>query len=134
MTFRPYVPEDLPKLQSLAIELWPDEPDYVPGRETVFVAEDSGALIGFASVSVRDYVNDCEDCPCPHLEGWFVQEPHRGKGIGRALIQAVEQWARERGFTELTSDTWTWNKASVAAHERVGFALTSEIQYFRKEL
>lgn len=134
MTIRPYAADDLPGLRALANELWPDEPDYAPGRETVFVAEEAGALIGFASVSVRDYVNDCEHCPCPHLEGWFVQEPHRGKGIGRALIHAVEDWAREGGFTELTSDTWTWNKASIAAHERAGFALTSEIQYFRKEL
>lgn len=134
MNIRPYTSEDRPQLQVLAQSLWPDEADYEPGREHVFVAEIEGRLIGFASLSVREYVNDCEHCPCPHLEGWFVHDSHRGNGIGRALICAVEDWARGQGFTELTSDTWTWNKASITAHARVGFALTSEIQYFRKNL
>jgi len=40
----------------------------------------------------------------PYLEAWFVEASFRKQGIGRALMNALEQWAISRGFTELASD------------------------------
>jgi aminoglycoside 6'-N-acetyltransferase I len=55
-------------------------------------------------------------------------------GLGRSLIAAIEEWARVRGFTELSSDTLLSNTLSRTVHPRLGFEPTEQIQYFRKEL
>src|SRR5690606_18460796 len=89
---------------------------------------------GFASFSVRPFVDGCDSMPCPHLEGWWVEPDLRRQGIGTALVAAVEQWARERGFTELGSDTELTNGLSRGVHPRLGFEPTEQIQYFRKRL
>lgn len=56
-----------------------------------------------------------------YLEGWFVDADYRGRGIGAALVQAVEDWALARGHRELASDTQVTNRISQQAHERLSF-------------
>jgi aminoglycoside 6'-N-acetyltransferase I len=100
----------------------------------VFVAEDAGKLLGFAEVGTRAYAEGCETSPVGFLEGWFVEEHARGSGVGRALVQAAETWARERGLTEFGSDTWLDNEASIQAHQALGFAVTERLVCFLKRL
>jgi GNAT superfamily N-acetyltransferase len=38
------------------------------------------------------------------VEGWFVREPFRNRGVGRELMRAAEQWARARGCREMASE------------------------------
>jgi aminoglycoside 6'-N-acetyltransferase I len=49
---------------------------------------------------------------------------NRHKGIGRALIQAAEGWAKEQGISELGSDTELENTGSKEAHKAWGFEET----------
>jgi aminoglycoside 6'-N-acetyltransferase I len=42
--------------------------------------------------------------PVAFLEGWYVDPDYRGARVGRRLVEAVEAWAREQGFSELASD------------------------------
>ena len=101
----------------------------------VFVAEDvTGKLIGFAEVGTRAYAEGCETSPVGFLEGWFVEEHARGSGVGRALVQAAETWARDRGLTEFGSDTWLDNVASIRAHRALGFTETERLVCFLKHL
>ncbi len=103
--------------------------------ETVFVWEsETGALGGFASVSVRPWADGCEEAPVPYLEGWYVAEGLRLQGIGRALVQAAEDWARKAGFAELGSDARLDNPVGLRAHRRLGFEPTEQLQLFRKSL
>lgn len=135
MPIRPFVIGDLAELQVIASKLWPDDDPYVPSTEQVFVWEDeSGILRGFACVSVRLFVDGAHHSPCPHIEGWYVEPEFRGAGVGKALVEAIEEWCKSQGFVELTSDTWTWNTDSIEAHKAVGFDLTDEVQFFRKGL
>lgn len=128
-------PLDMSRVRELAHQLWPDEPLYDFQGEHVFVWErDNGSLAGFASVSVRPWVDGSESEPCPHVEAWFVEADLRRRGVGRALILAIEDWCRERGFTELTSDTGLDNDVSLRAHSAIGFNPTERIQYFQKSL
>jgi aminoglycoside 6'-N-acetyltransferase I len=99
----------------------------------VFIAEDSGP-VGFLELSVRPYANGCDSRPVPFVEGWYVKPSARGRGVGRALMLAAEDWSRERGFLEIGSDTETSNEASAEAHERCGFAETERVIYFRKSI
>lgn len=97
--------------------------------------DDDGRAIGLAEASLRrDYVNGTESSPVGFLEAWFVQPDHRGRGVGRALVAAVEDWTRGRGCRELASDALLDNTGSHAAHAACGFEETERVVYFRKRL
>jgi aminoglycoside 6'-N-acetyltransferase I len=109
---------------------WLDRPDQV-----TFVAErDSGGLCGLVEAGTRPFANGVDEAPCAFVEGWFVDEDVRRTGVGRALIAAVEAWARSRGFTELGSDTEIWNERSQQAHQSLGFEERERVVHFRKRL
>jgi GNAT superfamily N-acetyltransferase len=113
--------------------LWGD--DGGGDDETVFVWEsDTGLLGGFVSVSLRPWAEGCAGAPVPYIEGLYVTEDLRRQGIGRALIQQAEAWAREGGFAELGSDVPLDNPISLQAHRRLGFVPTERLQFFRKSL
>jgi aminoglycoside 6'-N-acetyltransferase I len=102
----------------------------------VYLAEYKGGNpIGFAEVSVRqDHVDGASICPVPYLEAWFVDEPFRKHGVGRALMAAVEQWASSRGYTELASDAEIENAASIRLHKMLGFSEVDRNVTFLKKL
>jgi GNAT superfamily N-acetyltransferase len=74
----------------------------VPGYAgTVMVAAPaSGAFCGFADVCIRYE----DDTAFAYLRGWYVEPEFRRRGIGRRLLESVEQWAVARGLTALASD------------------------------
>lgn len=103
--------------------------------EAVLLAEASdGTLLGFAELSLRPYAEDCRTSPVAFLEGWYVIPAARRNGVGRALVSAAEQWARERGCHEFASDTELDNSLSAAAHWALGFEDAGTIRCFRKDL
>ncbi|MEZ6317652.1 MAG: GNAT family N-acetyltransferase [Phycisphaerales bacterium] len=104
-------------------------------RHRVFIARDeTGRAIGFAEVSLREYADGCHTHPVGYLEGWFVAEPVRRTGVGRALVTACEAWARDQGCREFASDSELTNEVSLLAHEHLGFEPVDDIRCFRKDL
>ena len=112
----------------------------VPGMlgddgSAVLVAEaGDGALVGYAQVGTRPYVDGCRSSPVGYLEEWWVAPELRRHGIGRLLVEAGERWAAARGCTEMASDTTLDNTLSQAAHERLGYEETDRIVQYRKAL
>lgn len=105
--------------------------------QVAFVAEradDDSRLCGFAEASVRPFANGVDEAPCAFLEGWWVDAEARRKGVGRALVAAVEAWARSRGFAELGSDALLDNILGQRAHRALGFEERERVVYFRKRL
>ena len=96
---------------------------------------DDGAALGFAEAALRrDYVNGCKTSPVAFLEGIFVTPEARGQGVARALVGAVEDWAREQGCTEFASDTAPDNFVSQDMHRALGFEETQRVVFFKKVL
>ncbi|WP_368561757.1 aminoglycoside 6'-N-acetyltransferase [Pseudoxanthomonas sp. UTMC 1351] len=125
--------------------LWPDEAaeqladeieEMLSGGTVGFLAFDKQHVaIAFAEATLRhDYVNGTESSPVGFLEGWYVAPQWRGKGVGRALVMTVEEWARDQGCREFASDALLDNTASLAAHVACGFEETERVVYFRKWL
>jgi aminoglycoside 6'-N-acetyltransferase I len=125
--------------------LWPDEDPselyadvedlLADPTQAAFVAErDDGRLCGFAEASVRRYANSNDESPCAFLEGWWVDADVRRTGVGRALLAAVEDWARAHGFTELGSDALLDNTLGHQVHRALGFEERERVVYFRKWL
>jgi aminoglycoside 6'-N-acetyltransferase I len=150
MKIRPVEPNDRAEWLRLLLGLHPElrEADHVPSIDaylsgssieelipsTVFVAErKDGRLGGLLELSVRNYAEGCTG-NTPYVESWYVDEDLRGTGVGRALMEAAEQWAREHGATVLASDAVVDNSLSHAAHRALGFEVVESIVVFRKRL
>lgn len=87
-------------------------------RHPVLVAERDGEVAGFARLS--DHTDRCV------YEGVgehavYVAREARGRGIGRALLEALAEEADRRGYYKLTSRIFAENAASRAAHLAAGF-------------
>jgi len=94
-----------------------------------------GEPVGFAEVSIRvDHVEGTSSTPVPYLEGWYVAPAHRGRGIGTALLEFTETWARKRGYSEIASDAEIVNEESILLHGRRGFAEVGRTVHFVKTL
>jgi aminoglycoside 6'-N-acetyltransferase I len=139
-------PGDAAEHARMRIALWPDEDadDLAQGTQQIlgdpdqvaFVAERPAGdgLCGMVEAGVRPFANGIDEQPCAFVEGWWVDADVRRGGVGRALIEAVEDWARERGFHELGSDALLDNVPSHTAHERLGFEERERTVTFRKFL
>lgn len=101
----------------------------------VALAEIGTEVVGMAEVSIRrDHVEGTTVTPVPYLEGWFVTEAYRRRGIGRALLGFVEKWASGHGFTEMASDAEIQNSHSIRLHGRLGFREVGRSVHFVKRL
>ncbi|GAB3700586.1 GNAT family N-acetyltransferase [Spirosoma flavus] len=124
---------DFQEWQQLALALWPDttesemtdvlkEINESP-KQAAFIARDNQQkAIGFINLSLRnDYVPGASQTPVAFVEGIYVAPDCQQQGVGRALIQQAEQWAREQGSKELASDVVIDNTLGEAFHKGVGF-------------
>ena len=57
-----------------------------------------------------------------------------GRGIGRMLVAAAEEWARSKGCKEMASDTWIDSEKSQRAHEAMGYEIVDRCVNYRKKL
>ena len=136
--------EDRASWVQLRSQLWPSCPperhrleiDHLMASSgLVAVACVHGELVGFAEGSIRlDHVEGTSSAPVPYLEGWYVTEAYRGRGVGRALLTFVERWARESGYRELASDAEIENETSIRLHSTLGFNEVSRTVHFVKSL
>jgi len=134
MIIRAYEPRDRDAVESLAPRLcigiapWIDATamlDAIRGwvrasleDGTVFVAEDEGTVVGFACVGERDHFTGLR---LAHVGELVVAEDSESRGVGRALMAAVESWARDRGLARILLETGAANDAARAFYARLGF-------------
>ena len=131
---------DLDAWAALRHALWPECPLETAREEAgaILASPDEGAwllwdgddAVGFSEAQVYDGA----DGPYAHVEGWYVDPAHRGKGLGQELIGALEQWCLHRAIQRLTSDTTKDYPLSPAAHSRAGFRVLHRFTIFLKEL
>jgi molybdopterin synthase catalytic subunit len=105
------------------------------GVPSVALVADAGGgrLCGFVEISIKP-LDGFATSPVGYIEGWYVDEPHRRKGLGRRLIDAAGEWARSHGCTEVGSGCDVWNHTSREAHLAIGFRLMDDVLFFRKSL
>lgn len=89
----------------------------------IFVADDEGKLAGLAEVYLR------QDEPHPltivhrygHLQSLIVSALYRKSGLGRQLVAAVQQWAKEHQATEIQLDVWEFPEGPLQFYEARGY-------------
>jgi GNAT superfamily N-acetyltransferase len=100
-----------------ALAAWFDDP--AKPDEAMLVAELDGTPAGCAYlVTLVDYFNER---PHAHLSVLAVEKRAEGKGVGSALLDASEQWARSRGSDRLTLSALVTNSRARSLYERRGF-------------
>jgi len=145
MTIRNPRDRDRPEWLRMRRALWDDCPGERQVREMeetlgsdteeVFVAErPCGLLCGFLEASLRSRADGCDSTPVGYIEGWYVDDDVRRRGVGRELVQAAEAWARSRGCRQMASDAELWNEVSHRAHGALGYEETARLVLFKKDL
>lgn len=90
------------------------------GGHVALVATDDGDVLGFGSLSpYRDrpaYNTSVEDSV-------YVHRDHRGRGVGRVLLDALIGTARNHGFHTVVARVVGGHDASIALHTAAGFGV-----------
>jgi GNAT superfamily N-acetyltransferase len=88
----------------------------------VLVAERADAVVGM--VAAQLLVSTAEGGLAALVEDMVVAASERGRGAGRALLEAVEAWARARGATRLQLLADRGNVGALRFYARLGWART----------
>ena len=85
---------------------------------TVLVAQLEGRVAGLISLVERRHFTGEVDAYVGEL---VTDEALEGRGVGRALMAAAEQWAAGRGLSRIILDTGARNHRARRFYERFGF-------------
>ena len=84
------------------------------------------AVLDDQPVGMASGVPSTDDGVVEIISMWIAPAA-RGRGVGAALVKAIEQWARNRGARVLRLDVADGNRAACQLYQRNGFAFTGEL-------
>lgn len=123
MTIRTALPEDAEQIARLLGQLgYPSSAEQVRGRlerVTTIVAEQDGHVVGVAATHLRHNLE--RDEPTCRLTALVVDEPARGRGVGRALLEAVVADAEGSGCERVEVTLRPHRSAAEALYRSLGF-------------
>lgn len=145
MIIRKAVIDDAEIVAGLAVKMWDSHTIYELKEEftsyinmncgVIFLAVSDDMPVGFAQCGLRrDYVEGTCSSPVGYLEGIFVNEEYRKRGIAKELLKTCEKWAKEQGCEEFASDCELINNDSLKFHLNAGFKEANRIICFTKKL
>ena len=99
--------------------------DLIPGLQAhptslVFLAYRDGRPVGLA-ICFRGFSTFAAR-PLVNISDYFVQPEHRGAGIGRKLLGAIEAYARLHGCCKLTLEVQENNHHAQRVYSAAGFS------------
>ncbi|MAX70562.1 MAG: GNAT family N-acetyltransferase [Flavobacteriaceae bacterium] len=125
--------QDMPRVLELINELaiYEKEPDAVEvtvadlekdgfgddKKFTCFVIEDNNMVEGLALVYTR---YSTWKGNVLHLEDLIVNEKHRGKGLGKKLLDTVVKYGKNLGVKRVSWEVLDWNEPAITFYEKNG--------------
>lgn len=133
---------DAGRLAALSRELgYPVTLDELEGRLTDLLARDGdivlvaegegGQVVGWVHGSEQRLLESARRC---ELLGLVVDALVRGRGVGRHLVTAVEEWAVARGLEQMAVRSNVTRTESHPFYERLGYARVKTQHAYRKRL
>ena len=99
-------------------------------RHPILVAEDGGAVVGWAALSpwsARQAYEETAEL------SFYVKDGHHGQGIGRKLTDAILHKGRETGLHVILSRIAVPGDESLHLHEALGFQLIGTMREVGKK-
>ncbi len=92
-----------------------------------WVVESDGGLVGYATASTE--LSTWHAQRYLHLDCLFLQEAHRGQGLGRRLMRRVAATAVEHQAINLQWQTPSWNTSAVGFYDSLGAQATPKLRF-----
>jgi ribosomal protein S18 acetylase RimI-like enzyme len=102
-----------------------------PEIRCVMVAEDQSRIIGMASVQIL--ISTAEGGPVGLVEDVVVASEYRRKGIGKQMVDEIENWAKSEGLKRLQLLADKENAPALECYQRLEWTSTQLI-CLRKKL
>jgi GNAT superfamily N-acetyltransferase len=99
--------------------------------DAVFVAVDGDRIVGWIHGAERELLEVGRLC---EILGLVVDQSARRVGAGRALVDAVEQWAASRGVSQVAVRSNIVRLESHPFYERLGYTRVKTQHSYRKAL
>jgi GNAT superfamily N-acetyltransferase len=142
LTIRPAVLGDAPNLARLSGILgYPVDDETFAQRlgrlisrndNIVLVAEVTpGHAVGWLHGAEQETLESGRRC---EILGLVVDAAHRGQGVGRRLVAAVEEWAATRGLEQMAVRSNVVRTESHSFYERLGYVRAKTQHAYRKDL
>jgi GNAT superfamily N-acetyltransferase len=101
-----------------------------PDRGAVLVATLDGRAVGVAVLSTMWTLE--HGGPAVWLDELYVDPAQRGRGVGRALLAAAYDTAREYGAGTVDLEVVTGHERAGALYEREGFERLPRVRWIRR--
>ncbi|MEW4369633.1 GNAT family N-acetyltransferase [Paenibacillus kandeliae] len=102
------------------------------GNEIVLVAVVDGQAIGF--ICAQTYTSFCYDHPYAEIMELYIRQPFRRKGIGLALLRAIEQALYKQGVLHVKLLTGLNNIAAWQTYQSAGYTREEHDVVFSRKL
>lgn len=99
-------------------------------RACVLVAREDGNVIGMCTAQL--VISTAEGAYSAWVEDVVVDSQHRGKGVGKKLLNALEEWAKGHGATRLQLLADMQNKPALEFYRHNGWH-ELQLQAWRKK-
>jgi len=107
--------EKLPEEVTVSLQEFEDSGFGIKPVWKAFVAEDNGAIIGFALYYVRFSTWKGRRV---YLEDFIVTEEYRGKGIGKLLFEQIIKETNELGYSGMVWQVLDWNEPAIGFYKK----------------
>ncbi len=91
------------------------------GHSCLFVAERNSEVVGFLSGELREGSPAFKPKTWAAVEDIYVSPDHRSLGIGRALFQKCQEWAKKKGANGVSLQVAAGNVRARKFYEALGF-------------
>ena len=91
-------------------------------RNVYLIAENESEGLGFISFHTQNLLHHCG--LVGEIQEFFIHQKHRGKGVGRLLINEIKNFAEQHNLKSIEVTTNKKRVENVAIYENLGFTLS----------